>query len=177
MISGKYYPIIYLNDYWNLHSDYMPINSTLSHVNLTLTFSHIQLWKWQIYLSQSMKNQWYGGMLADDSNDDDQDTIKRTLIDTNPYLLGMTIVITLIHNVFEFLAFKNDIQFWKNKKSLEGLSVNSVLFGCVTQFIVLLYILDNETNTVVKISVGIGLLIDLWKVPKVVTITVSLIVK
>ena len=69
--------IIFLNDYWNLHEDYQPINSTLSHVNLSLTFSHIQLWKWQIYLSQSMKGQLYGGLLGDDSgNDEDQDTIK-----------------------------------------------------------------------------------------------------
>ncbi len=87
-VSGKYYPIIFLNDYWNLHEDYMPINSTLSHVNLTLTFSHLQLWKWQMYLSQSMKNQWYGGMLAEDSSDEDQDTIKvfiqRLLNSTRP---------------------------------------------------------------------------------------------
>lgn len=68
-----------------------------------------------------------------------------------------------------------DIQFWKNRKSLEGLSVNSVLFGCVTSLIVLLYVLDNDTNTVVRISVGIGLLIDLWKVPKVLQISVCII--
>lgn len=106
-ISGKYYPIVYLNDYWNLHSDYQPVNSTVSSLNLTLTFSHLQLWKWQLYISQSVKNQWYGSMLQEDSTDDDQDTIKRTLLETNPYLLALTVVITLIHNVFEFLAFKN----------------------------------------------------------------------
>ena len=99
--------------------------------------------------------------------------LQRTLLDTNPYLLALTVVITLVHNVFEFLAFKNDIQFWKNRKSLEGLSVNSVLFGCFTSFIVLLYVFDNDTNTIVRISVGIGLLIDLWKVPKVVTISLD----
>ena len=65
----------------------MPINDTLTHVNLSLTFSHLQLWKWQLYLSQSqqVKNSWYNGMLAEDSNDEDQDTIKRTLLETNPY--------------------------------------------------------------------------------------------
>lgn len=170
-VTGKYYPILYLNDYWNLHEDYMPVNDTLTHVNLSLTFSHIQLWKWQLYLSQSVKNQWYGGMMADDSSEEDQDTIKRTLLETNPYLLVLTVIITLVHNVFEFLAFKNDIQFWKNKKSLEGLSVNSVLFGCFTQLIVLLYVLDNQTNTIVIFSVGIGLCIDLWKVPKVLNLS------
>lgn len=172
-VTGKYYPIIYLNDYWNLHEDYMPINSTVSHVNLTLTFTHIQLWKWQLYLSQSVKNQWYGGMLAEESSDEDQDTIKRTLLETNPYLLALTVVVTLVHNVFEFLAFKNDIQFWKNKKSMEGLSVNTVLFGCFTQLIVLLYVLDNETNTIVIFSVGIGLCIDLWKIPKILNVNID----
>ncbi len=31
--------------------------------------------------------------------------------------------------------------------------------------------MDNDTNTVVRISVGAGLLIDLWKVPKVASVT------
>ena len=77
--SGKYYPIVYLNDYWNLNSDYQPINSTLSHLNLSLTFSHLQLWKWQLYLSQSMRHQWYGMLTEETSNGDDQDTIKVSL--------------------------------------------------------------------------------------------------
>lgn len=116
-VTGKYYPILYLNDYWNLHEDYMPINDTLTHVNLSLTFSHLQLWKWQLYLSQSqqVKNSWYNGLLAEDSNDEDQDTIKRTLLETNPYLLVLTVIITLVHNVFEFLAFKNGKIFLKLK--------------------------------------------------------------
>ncbi|RNA33977.1 cleft lip and palate transmembrane protein -like [Brachionus plicatilis] len=168
--SGKYYPIIFLNDYWNLNSDYQPINDTLTHLNLSLTFTHLQLWKWQLYVSQSMKNQW-SNYFSDDASEEDQDTLKKTLLDTNPYLLAVTIAVTIVHSVFEFLAFKNDIQFWKNRKDIEGLSVNSVLFGCFTQLIILLYVLDNETNTVVRISVGVGLLIDLWKIPKVLNVT------
>lgn len=39
--------------------------------------------------------------------------------------------------------------------------------------IILLYVLDNETNTVVRISVGIGLLIDLWKIPKILNVSVD----
>ena len=39
--------------------------------------------------------------------------------------------------------------------------------------IVLLYILDNETNTMVIIMIFIGLLIDLWKVTKVVEIRID----
>jgi hypothetical protein len=47
-----------------------------SNVSIHLTYSPIQLWKWQLYLSQSMRNQWFGNMMQEDSNDDDQDTIK-----------------------------------------------------------------------------------------------------
>ena len=51
------------------------------------------------------------------------------------------------------------MQFWRSRKTLEGLSVRSVFFNVFQSFIVLLYILDNETNMVVIISVFIGMYI------------------
>lgn len=66
-----------------------------------------------------------------------------------------------------------DIQFWRSRKSLEGLSVRSVFFNVFQSLIVLLYVIDNETNTIVKISIFVGLCIELWKIHKVVNIQVS----
>lgn len=66
-----------------------------------------------------------------------------------------------------------DIQFWRNRKSMEGLSVRSVFFGVFQSLIVLLYVLDNETNFVIRVSVFIGLAIEIWKIHKVVDIKVS----
>lgn len=71
-------------------------------------------------------------------------------------------------------SFRADIQFWNSRQSLEGLSVRSVFFGVFQSFVVLLYILDNETNFVVQVSVFIGVLIDLWKITKVMDVRVSL---
>lgn len=31
-LSGNYYPILYINDYWNLMRDYTPINETVKYV-------------------------------------------------------------------------------------------------------------------------------------------------
>ena len=95
-----------MNDYWNLNADYQPINDTLTQLNLSITFSHMQLWKWQLYVSQSMKNQW-SNYFSDDTSEEDQDTLKKTILDTNPYLLAVTVAVTIVHSVFEFLAFKN----------------------------------------------------------------------
>lgn len=69
-------------------------------------------------------------------------------------------------------SFSLDIQFWNSRQSLEGLSVRSVFFGVFQSLVVLLYILDNETNFVVQVSVFIGLLIDLWKITKVMDVRV-----
>lgn len=60
-----------------------------------------------------------------------------------------------------------DIQFWNNRKSLEGLSVRSVFFNVFQALIVLLYVLDNETNFVIRISCFVGLAIEIWKINKV----------
>lgn len=67
----------------------------------------------------------------------------------------------------------SDIQFWNSRKSLEGLSVRSVVFGVVQSVIVFLYIMDNEANFVVKVSVFVGCLIDVWKITKVMSVSVS----
>jgi len=34
-------------------------------------------------------------------------SLQTAFLETNPYLLGMTIVVSIVHSVFEFLAFKN----------------------------------------------------------------------
>lgn len=173
--EGKtYYPILFINDYWNMLRDYQPINSTTKVLELTLTFQPLSLFKWQLYAAQAMKNKWTSNFLgealsgANDESDEDQDSIKETLLETNPYLLGVTIAISILHSIFELLAFKNDIQFWNNRKSLEGLSVRSVFFGVFQSLIVLLYVLDNETNFMIRVSCFIGLGIEVWKIQKVV---------
>ena len=43
------------------------------------------------------------------SSDKDIDDVKMMLIETNPILLGVTIVVTLLHTVFDVLAFKNGL--------------------------------------------------------------------
>lgn len=166
-----YYPILFVNDYWNMLRDYQPINSSVKSLDLYLTFQPLSLFKWQLYATQAMKNKWnlFGDALGNmEEPDEDQDSIKETLLETNPYLLALTIAISILHSFFELLAFKNDIQFWNNRKSLEGLSVRSVFFGVFQSLIVLLYVLDNETNFMIRASCFIGLGIELWKIQKVV---------
>lgn len=166
--NGAFYkPPLYANDFWNMAKDYKPLNGSLT---LRITYQPLSLFKFQLYASQNLRNKWNIWGENEEENDDEQDTLKETLLETNPYLLALTICVSMLHSIFELLAFKNDIQFWNNRNSLEGLSVRSVFFGVFQSVIVLLYVLDNETNMVIRVSCFIGLCIELWKIQKVVDI-------
>ncbi|CAH1174120.1 unnamed protein product [Phaedon cochleariae] len=167
--DGHFYkPVLFPNDFWNMARDYKPLNDSYT---LRVTFQPLSLFKWQLYAAQHMRQMWnVWGDSEPAQSDEEQDTLKETLLDTNPYLLGITILVSIVHSVFELLAFKNDIQFWNNRNSLEGLSVRSVFFGVFQSLVVLLYVLDNETNTMIRISCFVGLGIEFWKIWKVVDI-------
>jgi len=120
-------------------------------------------------MEQSLLMQQQMGATADE----DGDEFKRMLLDTNPYLLGLTVVVSLLHTVFDFLAFQNDITFWKNRKSLEGLSVRTIFLNTFCQLIIFLYLLDNDTSWLIVISCGIGLLIEGWKIKKAVIVEID----
>ena len=65
--------------------------------------------------------------------DGESDTFKRVLSEGNPYFLALTGAVSLLHSVFDALAFKNDIGFWRGKKNVEGLSVRTILLNAFCQ--------------------------------------------
>jgi hypothetical protein len=56
---------------------------------------------------------------------------------------------------------------------MTGLSVKSVFYNVFQSLIVLLYVLDNETNTLIKVSCFVGLGIEIWKINKVSDVTID----
>jgi hypothetical protein len=94
----------------------------------------------------------------------DTDEFKRILTETNPYLLGITALVSVLHMVFDTLAFKvqgegsqtndhrittnflltdvwfvmcaqNDIQFWRDNKSMVGLSAKKLSTDCIVRWV------------------------------------------
>ena len=167
--SKTFLPIFFVHDFWTYKDHFYPINDTLKTLPLRLDFQSMSMWKWQLMtqMEESFATQQQWGMASE------IDEMKRMLSETNPWFLGLTAVVSIVHMVFDFLAFKNDISFWKSRKSLEGLSVRSILisFGC--QLIIFLYLLDNETSWMILLSAGVGVGIEGWKITKTNDVTVS----
>ena len=58
--------------------------------------------------------------------------------------------VSLLHLLFDTLAFKNDIQFWKNLERMDGLSGRAQTGSLVLQVVVLAYLHHEESSILVR---------------------------
>ncbi|EDQ85960.1 uncharacterized protein MONBRDRAFT_28710 [Monosiga brevicollis MX1] len=162
--SHTFAPTFHVDRFWELSTDRYPLNTTTPTVPLRLRFVPVSLlrWQFQAQMQKSFDMQTAFGT----STEAQSESMKRMFIETNPWYLGLTMVVSLLHTIFDCLAFKNDIQFWQQRKSMEGLSLRAILISLATQVIIFLYLLDREASWMVVISSGVGLLIQAWKITK-----------
>mmetsp|Transcript_15549 Transcript_15549/g.20277 ORF Transcript_15549/g.20277 Transcript_15549/m.20277 type:complete len:632 (-) Transcript_15549:1486-3381(-) len=166
--EGDYFPILYPSEFWITSKDLVIVNGTLTNTKIELKYHSTSNWKWM--LMSGMERNWktQEAMTGDDG---ESDVIRTMLMDTNPWLLAVTGVVSLLHSLFDFLAFKNDITFFKGRKSMEGLSVRSMVVNFFFQLVIFLYLLDNDTSYMVLVSNGVGIAIEFWKLSKALSIS------
>ncbi|KAJ1547945.1 hypothetical protein HK405_004568, partial [Cladochytrium tenue] len=163
-----YYPIFYADDFWLLSDQLHPINATVQSLNLSMHFAPKSWWYYQMLIMMDDNFRSQSAIMGGDGREHQE--MKRMFLEANPVLLAITMVVSTFHSVFDFLAFKNDIQFWKDKKDMDGMSFRSIIMNVGFQLIIFLYLLDNETSWMIVISNGIGLAIEAWKIQKTVIV-------
>ncbi|TCD70434.1 hypothetical protein EIP91_003515 [Steccherinum ochraceum] len=180
--KGFYKPIVFPNDFWQLRSQYIELNSTTTTLPLTVNFEPMSYLKFQIFAT--MTASFAEAAKQPGVSSAEFDEIKRMLVETNPYFLALTAFVSILHVVFEFLAFSSDVAHWRKKQELVGVSVRSVVprsslrhhivTNVVVQLIILLYLIDNneQTSWMILFGSGTGVLIEAWKITKAVDIRV-----
>ncbi|CAK5275314.1 unnamed protein product [Mycena citricolor] len=170
--KGTYKPIVFPNEFWHLRSHYIELNSTTPTLPLQIVFQPMSFMKFQVYASmthgfnEAAKQQ--GAGMAE------MDELKRMLLETNPWFLALTGLVTVLHMLFEILAFKSDVSHWRQKKEMVGVSVRTIITNVFVQTVILLYLIDNNENTswMILFGSGTGVLIEAWKITKAVDISV-----
>ncbi|KAI9832529.1 MAG: hypothetical protein M1819_004318 [Sarea resinae] len=178
--NGWYYPIVYVNTFWQLRDHMTELNSTVERLPLRITLNHLRNWQFSILSSiddsikSNQKQAASGAPMPGGGDGSEFEELKRILVDTNIYLLGTTAVVTLLHTVFEMLAFKSDISHFRNKKDNVGISTRSILANVFMQTVIFLYLMDNNENTswMILFGQGMGILLEAWKITKVVDVRV-----
>jgi hypothetical protein len=175
--AAWYYPILFTNQFWQLRSQMTEVNDTIQTLPLHINLNTMPHWKFGIIASidASMKSSAQGnsaGGLGGDGSELEE--FKRILLETNIYLLSTTFFVSILHMIFEGLAFKNDISHWRKKKDNIGVSVRTILANCFMQLIIFLYLVDNSDGTswMILAGQGFGIVLEAWKITKTVNVRV-----
>lgn len=178
--NGWYYPVVFLNTFWQLRSHMTELNDTVKEMPLNIQLKNLQGWKYNLMASmdqgikESQMKAASGTPIPGGGDGSELEKFKEILLDTNMYLLGTTFFVSILHMIFEALAFKNDISHWRKKKDNIGTSVRTIVANVFMQLIIFLYLVDNSEGTswMILASQGFGILLEAWKITKTVNVVV-----
>lgn len=102
--KDTYLPIVFHDTFWHLKETYLAINETTKVMPLHFIFDDISMFKCQLLskLDASFTTQRAWGQ-----TESDIDEFKRMFLDNSWWLLSITFIVSLLHGVFDMLAFKN----------------------------------------------------------------------
>uniref|UniRef100_A0AC11BE39 CLPTM1 like n=1 Tax=Ovis aries TaxID=9940 RepID=A0AC11BE39_SHEEP len=115
----QYLPILFIDQLSSRVKDLMVINRSSTELPLTVSYDKISLGRLRFWIH--MQDAVYS-LQQFGFSEKDADEVKGIFVDTNLYFLALTFFVAAFHLLFDFLAFKNDISFWKKKKSMIGMS-------------------------------------------------------
>jgi hypothetical protein len=156
-----YKPILFIDNFAVLQKHMKLITKDVREMELSINFSPVSIGRVRVWTQFRRATE---ALQKLGFSQKDVDEVKGIFFDTNLYFLILTFVISMFHLLFDILAFKNDISFWRNRKTMVGLSPTMVLWRCFSQWVIFLYLLDEKTSLIVLIPVGVGAVIDIWKV-------------
>lgn len=163
--TWRYVPSMYLDDMGQTLEKLVSLNRSVSTLPLRISYEPMSYARWQILLTMEMalRSQEQLGFQRQDL-----DTLRGMMADTNPYLLAVTLTVSLLHILFDWLAFKNDIAYWRAKNdNMVGISLRSMVVSLVSQSIILLYLVHEEATLLITAPSAISCVLLVWKIAKV----------
>ncbi len=156
-----YTPPIHMDETGLTSDMYMPINDSVHYLPLHISIGSTSMPHWQLLRRLDKSMTYLEDTLGSQKRDTDE--LRRLITDTKVSTLLLTLIASSLHMLFEFLAFKSDVDFWKKNKSILGLSIRAIGADLVFQFIVLLYLVDDDASFLISVPSFIGLVIQGWK--------------
>ncbi|KAK2071704.1 hypothetical protein P8C59_006108 [Phyllachora maydis] len=178
--NSWYYPILFVNTFWQLKAHMTLLNETVKEMPMRINLDNLAYWKFATLASietsskEAARQAAFGNALPGGGDGTEIEMIKEIFMDTNPILLGVTVVVSIAHMVLETLAFGSDIAHYRKKKDNVGISLRSILANVFMQTVIFLYLVDQSQNTSWMIlgTQAVGILIEFWKVTTVVNVRI-----
>lgn len=168
-----YYPAMYVDEFWMTDDQLIKFNRTGDnsfkvemHFGLMSAARH----RFQNMMEHSFKQN--AKMFGEDS--EELLAMRDLFANTHPYLLIATMVVSVLHCIFEYLALKSDVVFWQNTdaKTLSSfISLRAVMLEIFCNIVLLIYLYDQDSNFLVLILSACQVLVDCWKLTRVLKFT------
>lgn len=146
-------------------TSYVPINTTFAErLPLRVRARSTSLSKWLVLTHMEVGLNMYekSGVL----DHSDLEDVRRLISETSPQVLTLTLIVSTVHLLLDGLALHSEIGFWSKLDSSKGLSLLTLWFSLIGQFIVTAYLYDGEASALVLIPAVLTCFVDVWKALK-----------
>ena len=163
-------PYFYVDDWTVLRRQLMMLSENMSYPDpsVALHLSVVSLGRMRAYKMADLAFKYMLELHV--LSDGDLDELRRYMSDEYMFRFLLMQAIGLAHTVLSFMAFKNDVGFWKGRESVAGLSSRTVIFNAFASLIIFLYLMDYSTSIFVLGTTLGGTCVDFWKVLKILKI-------
>ncbi|CAH8598084.1 unnamed protein product [Schistosoma rodhaini] len=170
--SKGYLPVTYVNPNFQASSDWLEVNQSPENRRLEMILSIEPLSIGHLRL-RCMLEAVADQLISYGIKSKEIDEIRGIFLDTNLYLLLTTLFVSIFHLLFSFLAFKNDISFWRRSDNSVGISLRTIVWRFLSSLIIFLHLWEEKSSLLVSVPMGISALIELWKLGRMTKFSIS----
>lgn len=174
----QFFPNSFLTDFWNMNTDlkFISVNKKIDNENLDATF--------KIKVSFNfLSNFYFKYMKAIEMNSEmmentfnipsSKDMFVELLKNNSMSYLIILFTVNILHTIFSYMGFASDVSYYKNLKELDGVYTKYIFFSIFRLLVTFIYVYLEDAHFLVKIELGIGLAIEIWKLRKIFSIEIS----
>lgn len=169
-----YKPMVYVSEL-NFRTDELKeVEKGKSEMELSIRYRPVGVGKMRFMVNMERSLMGFTDMGFQEKDVDD---VKGLIVDTEMYILLMTFTVSAFHLLFDALAFKNDVSYWRKRETMAGLSFRSVSFQMVSTIIIFIHLVHEDTSLLVSGPMGISVFIETWKFIKALRLRKSDVAK
>jgi hypothetical protein len=157
--DAKFLPPLTRDAFWNVKARRIPV-AGVDNVTLCFRACIRPQWLW------SQKLEWDFDMSDSKYVQNVWDDTKRAWADTATWLMTLTIAVTVARSVLTILAIKEDLSWWNSLDHVRAVSLLSIVAKAISEFVVVLFLRDEEASPTVWIVHAVWGALYLWKVSK-----------
>jgi hypothetical protein len=154
---------LHVNPFVTPRDEYVSL-SECPKVDLAITYKPVGMAYW--LLSETLIRSFDNLEQQMSVNEYDIDSFKMLITGSSITKLAVVYLVSLLHFIFEYLAIKSDLSFWRSKTRFDGISESSISMNIVMGGISALYVVEQGESKIALYFILIKMAMNLWKIYK-----------